>query len=188
VLVIVPTEIESALLFPDGAPGPVAVCGFGLAAAGAGAAHAIAVNRGAAAEGVVLIGAAGTYDPDRHPIGSAVVAGSVRCHGIGAGGRSAAELGFAAGDTVELGAGPELLSVATAAASPDEAVARRAEAPQAVGEEMEGYAVALAAKLFGVPFTVVRGFSNVAGDRDRGGWRMEAALGQAAGLLGGVAR
>jgi nucleoside phosphorylase len=188
VLVIVPTEIETALLFPDGAPWPVVMCGFGLAAAGAGAAHAIAANRGAAAEGVVLIGAAGTYDPDRHPIGSAVVAGSVRCHGIGAGGRSAAELGFAADDTVELGAGPQLLSVATAAASPAEAGARRAEAPQAAGEEMEGYAVALAAKRFGVRLTIVRGFSNLAGERDRGSWRMEAALGRAAGLLPGVAR
>jgi len=187
VLILVPTELESGLLFPDGPPEPLAVCGFGLAAAGAGAAHAIAEHRGAAEGGVVLVGAAGTYDPSAHPIGSAVVAGSVRCDGIGAGSgdghRTAADLGFAAADSIALGAGPELLSVALAAGSPAEAAARRARYPGAAGEEMEGYAVAVATGLFGVELTIVRGFSNAAGDRDRAGWRMRDALAQAAALV-----
>ena len=42
-----------------------------------GAAQAIAEHRAAAEDGVVLVGAAGTYDTGRHPIGSAIIAG--RC-------------------------------------------------------------------------------------------------------------
>ncbi len=191
-LILVPTELESGLLFRDGAPGPLAVCGFGLAAAGAGAAHAIAEHRGAAEDGVVLVGAAGTYDPGRHPIGTAVRAGSVHCDGIGAGSgdgyRSAAELGFAAADAIALGHGAELVSVATAAGSTAEAAERQARYPAAAGEEMEGYAVAVAAWLFGVNLTIVRGFSNAAGDRDHAGWRMDEALGRAAALVRGLAR
>jgi futalosine hydrolase len=187
VLILVPTELESGLLFPDGPPVPLAVCGFGLAAAGAGAAHAIAGHREAAKGGVVLVGAAGTYDASRHPIGSAVVAGSVRCDGIGAGSgdglRTAADLGFAATDSIALGPGPEILSVATAAGSPADAAGRRKRYPAAAGEEMEGYAVAVATGLFGVDLTIVRGFSNAAGDRDRNGWRMQEALAQAAALV-----
>jgi futalosine hydrolase len=187
VLVLVPTELESGLLFPDGPPTPLAVCGFGLAAAGAGAAHAIATHREDAEGGVLLVGAAGTYDAAEHPIGSAVVAGSVRCNGIGAGSgsahRSAADLGFAAADIIGLGPGPEILSVATAAGSSAEAADRRARYPDAAGEEMEGYAVAVATSLFDVELTIVRGFSNVAGDRDRAGWRMQEALAAAAALV-----
>ena len=186
-LVLVPTELESGLLFPTGAPAPLAVCGFGLAAAGAGAAHAIAARRQAAEGGVILVGAAGTYDPSRHPIGSAVVAGSVRCDGIGAGSaeghRTAADLGFAAADSIALGPGPEILSVAAAAGSAGEVAGRRDRYPAAAGEEMEGYAVAVAAGLFGIDLTIVRGFSNVAGDRDRAGWRMGEALAAAADIV-----
>ena len=63
VLFLVPTELESGLLFPDGPPAPLAVCGFGLAAAGAGAAHAIAEHRAAAEGGVVLAGQPGPTTP-----------------------------------------------------------------------------------------------------------------------------
>lgn len=186
-LILVPTAIESGLLFPNGSPGRIALCGFGLAAAGAGAARAIAADPGAASDGVVLVGAAGTFDAGRHPVGSAAIAGVVRCVGIGAGTgaahRSAAELGFADSDAIVLGDGVELLSVAAAAGSPEEAATRRARHPGAAGEEMEGYAVAVAARLCGVGLTIVRGFSNVAGDRDRSRWRMEEALARAAGLV-----
>ena len=191
-LILVPTALESDLLFPDGAPGRVVVCGFGLAAAGAGAAHAIAVHPAAAADGVVLVGAAGTYDTGRHPVGSAMIAGSIRCEGIGAGSgdghRSAAALGFAESDAIELGNGDELLSVTAAAGSAHEAAERKARHPTAAGEEMEGYAVAVAAGLFGVGLTIVRGFSNAAGDRDRAGWRLADALGRAGAMVNGAVR
>jgi futalosine hydrolase len=162
----------------------VATCGFGLAAAGGGAAHAIATNAEAAARGVVLVGAAGTYDERRAPLATALVAGWVRCHGIGAAGQSAAELGLGDPDLVELAdAGPEIVSVAAASAGPAEAAALAGRYPAAIAEEMEGYAVALAARRFGVPLIVVRGISNRAGDRDHDGWRLAEALGAAWALV-----
>ena len=160
------------------------MCGFGLAEAGPGAAHAFALHAEAAARGAVLVGAAGTYDPDRHPVGSALVAGSVRCSGIGAGGRTPGELGFGAADVLPLDVeGPEILSVAAASGDAQAAAARAAGHPAAAAEEMEGYAVALAARRFGVPFAIVRGISNVAGDRDLARWRLREALEAAAARL-----
>ncbi|HUZ84351.1 MAG TPA: hypothetical protein VMU66_06625 [Gaiellales bacterium] len=177
-LLLVPTALEADLLYQGEPPAPLEVIGFGLVEAALGAASAIARNP-AAAGGVVLVGAAGTYHPERLPVGRAIVAGSVRCHGIGvgegAGHRSAGELGWAGSDTVELGGGGgELLSVAAAAATVAEARARSDRYPSAVAEEMEGYAVALAARRAAVPATIVRGISNVAGERH--GWHLDVAL------------
>ena len=186
-LVLVPTEYERDLLFAGNAPAPVAVCGFGLAAAGVNAAHAIATME-AAANGVVLVGAAGTYDESRHPLGSALVAGAVACDGIGAGGQSPAQLGFGGEDTVRLSPpeGPALVSVAQASGDAHAAAAVAARHPGAAAEEMEGYAVALAAARFGVPVSIVRGISNCAGDRDRSRWRMAEALAAARDRLAEV--
>ena len=160
------------------------VCGFGLAVAGAGAAHAIARHRPSR---LVLVGSAGSYDLARAPVGSAVIASAVRCHGIGAGELSAAELGWVESDQIELGGGGGLvLSVASASATPAEAANRLRKHPRAVVEEMEGYAIAVAATLFEVPLTVVRGVSNVAGDRDQANWSMPAALGAARVVVGSM--
>jgi futalosine hydrolase len=168
----------------DGLPGPVQVCGFGLAAAGAGAAHAIATHPADAAAGVVLIGAAGTYDPDRFAIGTAINASSVRIDGIGAGGAGPAQLGFAEADVIGLGgADGELLSVAEAAGTAAVAAGRAERHPDALAEEMEGFAVAVAAGLFGVPLRIVRGASNRAGDRNHADWRMAEALAAARARL-----
>src|SRR5712691_9690327 len=113
-LVLVPTGAEAAVLGTD-LPGRLCLCGFGLAAAGVGAAHAIAAHEADAADGVVLVGAAGTYDPARAPIGHAIVASSVRLEGIAGGGRAPAELGVAERDVIALpGDCGEVLSVATA--------------------------------------------------------------------------
>ena len=46
-----------------------------------------------------------------------------------------------------------------------------------------GFSVAGAAQLYGVGLTIVRGFSNVAGERDRSRWHMQEALERAAGLV-----
>jgi futalosine hydrolase len=171
-LILVPTAVEAELLPVDGVP--VAVCGFGLAAAGAGAAYAIARHR---PSDVILVGCAGSYHLERAPIGSAMVAAAVRCHGIGAGGRSPAELGWTDSDEIALnGGGGLLLSVTSASGSAEEAERRRLAHPDALLEEMEGYAVAVAAMLWEVPLSVVRGVSNAAGDRDKGHWRMPDAL------------
>lgn len=174
-----PTPAEADELALEGIV--VEVCGFGLAAAGVQAARAIALH---APHRVVLAGIGGSYDLAAAPVGAAVQAGTVRCVGIGAGGRSAAELGFAESDDVSLdGAGPLALSVATASASVEEAATLSAAHPGAVVEEMEGYAVALAAMLADVPCLMVRGISNRAGDRDRVGWRVSPALRAVRGAL-----
>ena len=47
---------------------------------------------------------------------------------------------------------------------------------------MEGFAVALACALARVPCAIVRGISNVAGDREAGRWRIPAALAAARAL------
>jgi futalosine hydrolase len=160
---------------------PVAVCGFGLAAAGAGAAHEIALRR---PSHVILVGSAGSYDLERAPIGSALAASAVRCHGIGAGELSAAELGWSDGDEIALsGSGGLVLSVAAASATLEEAAMRLHKYPQAVVEEMEGYSVALAATLWEVPVSIVRGVSNAAGDRQTAGWRMAEAMAAAGSVV-----
>jgi futalosine hydrolase len=45
---------------------------------------------------------------------------------------------------------------------------------------MEGFAVAAACRLRGVPVAIVRGISNVAGDREPSRWRIDEALETAA--------
>ena len=74
------------------------------------------------------------------------------------------------------GADGELLSVAEAAGTPAVAAERAERHPSALAEEMEGFAAAVAAGLFGVPLRIVRGASNRAGDRNHAGWRMAEAL------------
>ena len=153
------------------------MCGFGLAAAGAGAAHAIATHAADAEAGVVLVGAAGTFDTGRLAIGAAFDAAAVRIDGIGAGGAGPAQLGFADADVIALGGEDgEVLSVAAAADGAPSAARRAARYPAALAEEMEGFAVAVAAGLFGVPLRIVRGASNLAGDRNHAEWRMAEAL------------
>ncbi len=183
-LILVPTELEGGHLAT--LRHPVAVCGFGLAEAGAGAAHAIATHPESAA-GVILVGAAGTYHLEAYPVGTALSASAVRCDGIGAGGRTPAELGFGQPDVLELrGDGPEILSVTQASeAAAIAALTRRY--PHAMAEEMEGYAVAVAARKFDVPLWIVRGISNVAGDRDVGGWRIGEAMTAAGALAAEIA-
>ena len=46
----------------------------------------------------------------------------------------------------------------------------------ALAESMEGAAAAHVCALYGVPFLELRGISNLVGDRDRDGWRVERAV------------
>ena len=182
-LILVPTELERRALFGDQTPAHVRLCGFGLAEAGARAGHAIATF-GPLPARVVLVGIAGSYDADRFPPGSAVVGGSIRLAGIGAGGQTPSGLGFAETDLLPLdGDGPEILSVAEASVDTAQAGARHARFPTAAIEEMEGFAVAVAAAAFGVPLRVIRGVSNLAGDRDRDRWQIGPGLRAAAAAL-----
>lgn len=197
-LVLVPTALERRVLAElggaDAFPAPV-VCGFGPVSAAARTAQLLAERRPRRA---CLIGIAGALG--EHPLGSALAFGRVRLDGVGVGSgaafRPASELGFPQwederGGRIDEGlellplrqAEAELLTVCAASASPAEARARRERYPAAAAEDMEGFGVALACRLFGVELIAVRGLSNRAGERDPGRWRVREALGAARALL-----
>ena len=212
-LILIPTEPERRLLAPHLAalpPDDVAVelCGFGIVVAAARTAQLLAALR---PERVILVGIAGRLD-DRLTVGEATLFDSVACHGIGVGSGPAfipaATLGWRQwpGDSGDADPGvgdvlpcavpdrsdPDqaslprerlLLTVTAAAAGPDDVSFRKAIYPEASAEEMEGFAVALACRLFRIPCTIIRGISNTAGDRDKAHWQIEAALAAAADLV-----
>lgn len=207
-LILVPTDRERRLIVerlagrlpPDAGVEP---CGFGLVAAAARAARFLAASR---PDRVILAGIAGRFG-ESLAIGDAALFEAVACHGIGAGSGArfvpAARLGWPQwqGSTAEgdapigdslpcdvprgdaLTCAPLLLSVAAASADADDVRLRRESHPDAVAEEMEGFGVAVACRLAGVPLTIVRGISNDAGDRDASRWRIDEALHAAADLL-----
>ncbi len=206
-LVFVPTELERGFIAPvmAAACGPavrVELCGFGPVVAAARAAGLLAERR---PDRVLLVGIAGRYG-ERLAIGRAYCFERVACHGIGAGSGdaflSAATMGWmqwpgdAAGATAAIGdelpcaSGPLpavsraglLLSGCAASAGDADVRSRRALWPDAVAEDMEGFAVAAACRLAGVPLDIVRGISNTAGDRDTSRWQIEAAARAAAEL------
>ncbi len=201
-VVLVPTELELARLADlGGLPVGLALtstCGFGVIAAAARTAQVLAEIRPSR---VLLLGIAGTYDEARAPVGSALEFDEVAIEGIGVGEGErfvpppklgfpqwpgSQELGTSAiFDRIAL-ARPKSnsLLVTTCAASIDEAHAasRRSRFPTARAEDMEGFAVALACALANVPLRIVRGISNVVGDRDSRRWRIPNALAAARGL------
>ena len=119
------------------------------------------------------------------------------CHGVGVGSgqefTSAAELGWQQGEAVDdriacaagssTGLNGDLLTVCSAAANLADATSRFKKNPTAIGEDMEAFGVAMACQMNGIACEVIRGFSNVAGDRDKANWRIDQALTAAADLL-----
>jgi futalosine hydrolase len=84
-----------------------------------------------------------------------------------------------------------ILAVSTATGSAAAAAALRTRYPDAVAEGMEGFGVATAAALSGVPFAELRTISNTVGPRDRATWRIPqalAALSEAAAPLAKLSR
>ncbi len=204
-LLLVPTPVEERRLQDHGGFDPglaiVGLCGFGPIAAAARTSQLLARLRPAR---VLLVGIAGTFDEEILPVGNAIAFDAVAVEGIGAGegeGLSGpAALGFPqwpgsadadpVHDRILLGGGPLvdagalrdparsalLLTTCAASASPEQAALRRRRFPEALAEDMEGFAVALSCALHGVPCHVVRGISNRVGDRDPAHWRIPAAL------------
>ena len=193
-LVLVPTELEHARLVDLGGFGgaPLEIAGFGPAAAGARTSQLLARRSPAR---VLLVGIAGAYDVERHPVGTALAFARVAIHGIGAGRgdsfQSPPRLGFPqwpgsddttapVHDLLDLaapaGATELLLTTCAASDSPEHAAERRARFPEAAAEDMEGFSVALACALHRVPLAIVRGISNEVGDREPSHWRIPAAL------------
>lgn len=190
-LVLVPTERELRLLADAGGLGRglalEALCGFGPIAAAAASARLFERLDPARA---LLVGAAGTYDAARLPVGAARAFARVAQDGL-----AARALGFSQlhpGDAAVAAREEELdlarpavecggLLVSVAAPGTDLA-ARRARHPDALAEDMEGFAVALAARAAGVPLAIVRGVSNVVGEADRARWDLAGALAAARAL------
>lgn len=197
-LILVPTELERRRLedeggFPPGS-GLVQVGGFGPVAAAARAAQLLAELK---PRRVLLVGIAGAYDGERDPVGSALCFGGVALHGVGVGEgpgfQSPPALGFPQwpggpgadpiDDRLPLWApgapgarGELLLTTCGASADPEQAAGRLERFPEARAEDMEGFGVALACALARTPLCVVRGISNVVGDRQRSNWNIPQAL------------
>lgn len=205
-LLLVPTERErfslAAALAASLRPADqFELIGFGPVAAAARTALLVAERRPAA---VLLVGIAGSLD-DQCGVGQAYQFRRVACHGVGSGSGGsftpagqlgwpqwpgdAAMGGVLIGDEFELDSTPaagqpagQLLSACAASASPADVAVRRQLFPDAVAEDMEGFAVAAACQLAGVPCRIIRGISNRAGDRDKANWQIEPALQAAAEL------
>ncbi len=208
-LLLLPTERERALFLAEWPRGLALVeaCGFGPVASAARSAELLARLR---PRRVCLVGIAGTFDPRSAPVGSARVFDSVVQDGIGVGRgasfRGPSALGLpqwpgsescaAIHDTLVL-ARPHvpgaladplglLLTVPSASATEIEAAERRERFPRAIVEDMEGFAVALASALRGVPLVIVRGISNRVGDRRANEWRIPEAMAAARELARAV--
>ncbi|QES42286.1 futalosine hydrolase [Streptomyces venezuelae] len=176
-----------------GASADVLAVGVGPAAAAAGTATALAR---AAAEGrpytlVVSAGIGGGFQPDA-PVGSLVVADEITVADLGAetpeGFAPVTELGFGAVThrppaslvrelaDVSGAATGTVLTVSTVTGSAERAAALRLRHPRALAEAMEGFGVAEAAVLHGLPVLEIRAVSNPVGPRDRAAWRIGDAL------------
>jgi len=200
-LVLVPSQAEArALSRAVGPGGQLAVCGIGPVAAAVGAA---ALLRTHGPRPCLLVGLAGTRDPERTPVGSIVGATALRNEAIGAGaGESFVPLGELGLDEPDLP--PDLLelestdalaacgtalqpgvvgTVAAASASAEQAGARLRRHPDVLVEDMESHPVGWVAQTAGAPLTVLRAVSNIAGDRDKAHWDTDGALRALAGLV-----
>ncbi|MGX7757576.1 futalosine hydrolase [Streptomyces angustmyceticus] len=186
------------------AGGPVAcdvlAAGVGPAAAAAGTATALtaAALAGAPYGLVVSAGIGGGFvpgpegSPPGAPLGSVVVADAIVAADLGAetpdGFAPVTELGFgtvahhpdpALVEAVATAAGAAagtVVTVSTVTGSAARATELAARHPGVLAEAMEGFGVAEAAAAHGVPVLEVRTISNAVGPRDRGAWRIGAAL------------
>ncbi|QDT06075.1 Futalosine hydrolase [Rubripirellula lacrimiformis] len=178
------------------------LCGFGPVAAAARAAALIADHR---PDRVLLVGIAGSLDLGRCPVGTSWQFDEVMCDGIGVGAGpgfvSASKLGWpqfggepslpTIGDALALDCGGQgsessagrLLTVPNGSACDQDAKNRRSRFPGAAAEDMEGFAVAMACTLAAVPLRIVRGISNLAGDRNHANWKIDDALAAAATMV-----
>jgi futalosine hydrolase len=201
-LLLVPTAgerrvVEQAIGSAAGKRLRIEQCGFGPIAAAARTAHLLATLDPAS---VTLVGIAGTL-ADELSVGHAYRFDEVVSYGVGVGAgsdfRQASSLGWpqwpgdssvgqrAISDRIGrtgMPAGHVLLTACAASAGPADVQLRRKQVPDAVAEDMEGFGVAFACELARVPWTIIRGISNRAGNRDHSRWCVEPALEAAAAL------
>ncbi|MCX5200468.1 futalosine hydrolase [Streptomyces sp. NBC_00237] len=175
--------------------------GVGPASAAAATARALATG----AYGLVISAGIGGGFADRAPVGSVVVADAIVAADLGAetpdGYVPVTGLGFGTvehlppADLVRVtseaaaAATGTVLTVSTVTGTAARAAELGARHPRAAVEAMEGFGVAEAAALFGLPVLEIRAVSNAVGPRDRDAWRIGealAALSDAFGKIGPV--
>ena len=200
-LLLIPTDVErrwaGGLEDQLSQRARVELCGFGPIVAGIRTTQLIAQH---GPERVLLVGIAGAINAELLT-GRAYEFDQVACYGIGAGCGSnfqtAAEMGWrqwssesldfgipSIEDTIQLsrvdkvscGGSRLLLTVCAASANAAEVASHQVKFPQAMAEDMEGFSVAAACKLAHVPLRIVRGISNMAGDRKHENWQSAAAM------------
>ncbi|MDJ1138144.1 futalosine hydrolase [Streptomyces iconiensis] len=172
----------------------VIAAGVGPAAAAAGTAFALAEGaaQGRPYELVVSAGIGGGFAAHGAGVGDTVLADRLVAADLGAttpdGFASVTELGFGTAehvppaDLVRAAAGATgaltgaVLTVSTVTGTQERAAELTGRYPGAVAEAMEGFGVAEAAAVPGVPVLEVRTVSNPVGPRDRAAWRIPAAL------------
>lgn len=193
-LILIPTQIERAAIEPIIAAGlgeddHVQLCGFGAIAAAARAGQLLVEQK---PDRVFLIGIAGAIGTTLK-IGEATAFTEVACYGIGAGTgvhhQTPNDIGWnqwvGIHDVIQLGTARgerRLLTVAAASGSHGDVQLRLDRFPGAIAEDMEGFSVAMACQIADVPLTIVRGVSNVAGDRNVQNWSIDDAIEAAAYL------
>ena len=178
----------------DPAPVVVTPVGVGPAAAAAGTARlpALAEAAGAPFRAVISAGIAGGF-PGRAAVGATVLGTRSIAADLGAespdGFLPVDQLGFGSNlidadplllksltsalPTALLG---DILTLVTVTGTARTAATLQARHPQALAEAMEGYGVACAAQVAGVPFAELRTVSNPVGPRDRAAWRLPEAF------------
>lgn len=171
----------------------VLAAGVGPAAAAANTAKALAAKK---YELVISTGIGGGFWP-RAEIGTLVAANQIIAADLGVetaeGFSSFEELGFgltkiqvdsgllsrltaALSETkLKVATGP-IITVSTATGTAESAAERARRVPGVVAEAMEGYGVALAAQIYGLPVLEIRAISNQVGPRDKSSWRLKEAL------------
>lgn len=201
-LFLIPSDLERDLFLrysecclPKNAA--VQTCGVGLVASSAATVAAIDHHR---PDRVFHVGIGGGLS-DHAKVGSAYVADGVSQQGIGIGEadsyQSSEQSGFSrfnqsidlqTPDSISLEQTPatesfEFLSVAGASVSEQQAERRRNMFPKAILEDMESYSVVHACRIAKVPVAIIRGVSNVAGDRNLKNWNVDGAMKAAVELL-----
>ncbi len=198
-LLLIPTEAErcwaGGLVDKLSQKAQVELCGFGSIVAGIRTTQLIAQHR---PECALLVGIAGAIDTGLK-VGGAYEFDQVACYGIGAGCGSnfqtTSEMGWIQwvsddlasdiiADTIQLspsgspqsGSSRLLLTVCAASANAADVANHQQKFPQAMAEDMEGFSVAAACKLARVPLRIVRGISNMAGDREHKNWQSASAM------------
>lgn len=194
ILLLIPTEFEHAFVkertesLADKHELIVAACGFGPVLPAAITTEKIHQHRPRL---VILCGIAGAYEATSLEIGAAYEFARVKIDGVGAGQatefKAPSQMGWtqfagdidrpSIGDVIEVddAGGSSLLTVCAAAGDRDQANERHQRfATEA--EDMEAFAVAAACQLQNVPLRVVRGISNIAGNRDHSTWKIEDAM------------